>query len=233
MADSKITSGTVLGVGLIALGAFGIAYLWQRGEFEKELVREYMREAEILFDYTVAVSQKAGGATEADLTLMGQMEKQMSEKEAAMPVGVIDTVKNAIIDTLRAMGVYVPSLIKWGIAAGALYWLYKKFPPRSTPPTCPIDGLQFPTVTALDQHLATEHAPNPSPPDLDDAQNILFAQPAWINEVVAAGSGLGSRYYTNWNGLTTQEIMAVGITVAVLAAIAFPSLGPAAVLLLL
>ena len=233
-------SGTnMIGLGLVGLGAFGIGYFWWKDRTENEMIREYMDEAALLFDYIVATSQKPGGATDQDMAVIGQMETLMKGKEeriAEYSEGWFETIIDKTIELLKesyGVAIVIGAVAVGSLVAFAIYKLMKKFPPRPRPPTCPDDGLQFSTPDELARHIETEHAPNPNPPDVASAQAMVFAEPTWVNDAIAAASGLGARYYYGWDGLQSYEIIAIASALAIATCIIVPALTPALALLIL
>lgn len=237
MAEKKWSPLTIIGVGLVGLGGVGIGYLWWKSTLEQELIREYLDEAEMLFNFQITVSQKPGGPTDADYDTIDSMVTLMEGKEKRIE-SFSETWFHHLTDDvtklMRNFGVYAIIYPVVGfVTAATVYWLFKKFPPRPRPPTCPKCGLVFNTPDELQEHIETVEEPTAEQAAIAEAQAILQQEPSWVYDSVAAISRTYNRAYLNWWQLSPLEILAIAAAIAAVSVIIAPSIAPAAALLLI
>ena len=141
-----------------------------------------------------------------------QVLSQMHEDAALEEQSIHETYKiefmNAAADFARDLGYYVviPGVVGFIFAAAIYgYWRYRK--PPTKPPTCPKDGLSFPTVEDLQAHVS-QHQITMSSSALQLANQEWQSQPSFVMQTTSVIGALYGKSYTNmasWGALDVRN----------------------------
>lgn len=224
MAESKPSEKKGAGSGLMALalaGGLGIAgiYLWSKvsegGPGTDEITQQQQKLLTILEKKwaTIADFQDQmylGNRTPSDQEF--QVLSQMHEDAALEEQSIRETYKtqfmDAAADFARDLGYYVviPGVVGFIFAAAIYgYWRYRK--PPTKPPTCPKDGISFPTVEDLQAHVS-QHNITTSATALQLANQEWQTQPSFVMQTTSVIGALYGKAYTNmasWGALDVRN----------------------------
>lgn len=226
MAESKPGEKKGQGSGLMALalaGGLGIAgiYLWSKvsgsgpGTGTDELAQQQQKLLTILEKKwaTIADFQDqiyVGNRTPTDQEF--QVLSQMHEDAALEEQSIHETYKTQFMDAAaefaRDLGYYVviPGVVGFIFAAAIYgYWRYRK--PPTKPPTCPKDGISFPTVEDLQAHVS-QHKITTSSSLLALANQEWQSQPSFTMQTTAVIGTLYGKAYTSmasWGALDVRN----------------------------
>ena len=165
------------------------------------------------------------------------LDKQMELMIEAAGTGWIDKLRSTLY---TAMGFIAVAVAGW-IGVAFLRWKLKQNPrPPGTPPgqpityTCPVDSQEFETQTQIYNHIAQFHTATADPVKLVQAQQIFQQQYEFIQGTIAVESQLHERItVSNWENLTSVEILVLGGAVVIISVFTVPALAPSLVPLLL
>ena len=203
-----------------------------------EQARLIMTDWQQEFDQVKSLTESmyAGGRTPTDqeTAALSSILNQMKLKEWTiyeLSKSVWSELGDMAMNIAKAWGIIIGVTVPGYIAIKLVKnWTNKNRPPPNYP--CPAGDFVGATKGALDYHIKTVHPINTA--NLTLAQQAFSQASSWAQNAVAVESGLYDKTFIEWTSLSTAEIRAIVVAIAIIVAAALvgPEILPAAGLVL-
>ena len=205
-------SGWTIVAGMSVLALFGIGYLIYRSVMAKseeyqKLLKSWQEEVQELTTYQAGNPTNEG--IQARVNLMRAKELRMKGLNTSWLVDAANAATQAAQGV--GMNIILPIV---GVAAGYLIYLIVKEIYRNRPRDggtyrCEKDGYTFPTQAELQQHTQTQHQASTNSQDIASAQAMVTQEAIWVQDTIAATSGLYGTAKQPWSTLAPQQILSL------------------------